>query len=179
MDYGSRDFLQPGVTFSLDAGQRMGDVQFRMVPNGVITGRVLDEDGEPMALVQVQAMRHRYPQGRKQLVSYGSATTNDIGEYRIFGLPPGRYFVSVSPRRSYLSSRAAAGAAPQPEEEYVPTFYPGTADPTAAAALEIGPGAQLRGIDLQASHGAREGPRNGCIRFRRAAARSLSRAARA
>lgn len=147
-EYGSRDFLQGGTPVSLAPAQRMRDVQFRMTPHGVITGRVLDAEGEPMAFLQVQAMRYRYPHGRKQLVAYGSAATNDLGEYRIFGLPPGRYFVSVSNRQSYLSGRPAPGATQDPEEEYVPTYYPGTSDPTGAAALDVGAGVQIRGVDL-------------------------------
>src|SRR2546422_677499 len=89
---------------------------------------------------------YRYPQGRKQLVSFGSASTNDIGEYRIFGLPPGRYYISVSPRRSYAQNRFGTGQ--QAEEEFVPTYYPGTTDPAAAAPLDIGPGVQFRGADV-------------------------------
>lgn len=150
-DYGSRDFLQAGAAISLAAAQHMRDVQLRMTPHGVITGRVVDEDSEPMAFLQVQAMRYRYPQGRKQLTPYGNATTNDLGEYRIFGLPPGRYFVSVSNRRSYMPGRVARGATQDIEEEYVPTYYPGSTDPTAAAALDVGPGVQIRGVDLAPS----------------------------
>src|SRR5437867_1702936 len=87
-EYGVRDFMQSGTTITLEARQRLGDLQLRMTPNGVITGRIVDEDGEPMAYLQVEAMLSRYSQGRKQLVTYGSASTNDLGEYRIFGLPP-------------------------------------------------------------------------------------------
>jgi len=94
----------------------------RMTPNGVITGHVVDEDREPVAFLQVQAMRYRYTQGRKQLVSYGNANTNDIGEYRIFGLPPGRYYISVAARRSYAPDRRTAPHQ-GPEEEYVATYY--------------------------------------------------------
>src|SRR5947208_15375800 len=120
---------------------------FRMTPNGVITGHVVDEDREPVAFLQVQAMRHRYSQGKKQLVAYGSATTNDIGEYRIFGLPPGRYYISVSARRSYAPN--PRGAAQQgPEEEDVATYYPGTTDAASAAPLDTGPGALFAGAEV-------------------------------
>ena len=146
-EYGARDYMQAGATFTLDPKQNMRDMMFRMTPNGVITGKVVDEDREPVAFLQVQAMRNRYSQGKRQLVSYGSATTNDIGEYRIFGLPPGRYYISVSARRSYGPDRG--GAAQQgPEEEYVATFYPGTTEAAAAAPLDIGPGALFTGANV-------------------------------
>src|SRR5207249_4548569 len=85
-----------------------------------------------------EAMLSRYSQGRKQLVTYGSASTNDLGEYRIFGLPPGRYFVSVSPRRNYAFRGGSGVSQPPSEEEYVATYYPGSADLAAASPLEVG-----------------------------------------
>jgi hypothetical protein len=150
-EYGARDFMQSGTTLTLEARQRLGDLQFRMTPNGVIAGRIVDEDGEPMAYLQVEAMRSRYSQGRKQLVAYGSASTNDLGEYRIFGLPPGRYFVSVSPRRNYAFRGGSGVAQPPSDEEYVATYYPGSADLAAASPLDVSAGTQLRGIDLTLS----------------------------
>jgi carboxypeptidase family protein len=147
VDYGARDYLQPGSTITLEARQRMSGVMLRMTPNGVITGHVVDEDREPVAFLQVQAMRYRYTQGKKQLVSYGGATTNDLGEYRIFGLPPGRYFISVSARRGYGQDRRPAAQTGQ-EEEYVATYYPGTTEVASASPLEIGPGALFTGADI-------------------------------
>jgi len=145
-EYGARDYMQGGTTLTLDPRQRMGDVMVRMTPNGVITGHVFDEDREPVAFLQVQAMRYRYSQGRKQLASYGSANTNDIGEYRIFGLPPGRYYISVSARRSFGPDRR--NAVQGPEEEYVSTYYPGTTEAATAAPVDIGPGALFSGADV-------------------------------
>src|SRR5437868_5337051 len=64
-EYGARDYLQVGSTLSLDARQRMGELQFRMIPNGVITGHVVDEDGEPMAYVTVHVIRYPISQGKE------------------------------------------------------------------------------------------------------------------
>jgi hypothetical protein len=147
LDYGARDYLQPGSTLTLDARQSMSGLMLRMTPNGVITGHVVDEDREPVSFLQVHAMRYRYTQGKKQLVRYASATTNDLGEYRIFGLPPGRYFISVSARRSYGPERRPPAQTGQ-EEEYVATYYPGTTEVGSASPLEIGPGALFTGADV-------------------------------
>src|SRR5207248_1961743 len=97
-EYGARGAMRPGTTLSLDPKQHLQDVVFRLTPQAVITGRVLDEDGEPVAYVQVQSLRYRYNQGRKQLMPFGGASTNDLGEYRIFSLPPGRYYLSATSR---------------------------------------------------------------------------------
>ena len=146
-DYGSGDPQRAGTVFSLAAKQQLGDLLFRMTPHAVITGRVLDQDGEPMESLQVTALRYRYVQGRKQMASYGEDSTNDIGEYRVYGLPPGRYYICVSPRRSFRPDAGSERA----DEEYVPTFFPGTIDAAAAAPVDAGPGAQLRGFDLRLS----------------------------
>lgn len=141
---GSRDPRFAGETFTLSPKQRKNDVVVSMIPHGVLTGRVLDQDGEPINGLTVQALRYRYPQGRKQLAASGDSTTNDIGEYRIYGLPPGRYYLAVSPRRYFERSA-------QPDEEYVPTYYPGATDAASAAPIDIAPGTQLRGLDLTLS----------------------------
>ena len=144
-EYGSRDPQRPGTVQSLDARQQLTGIVFRMTPHGVITGRIVDQDGEPMQSLTVEAFRYRYTQGRKQLASYGGDTTNDIGEYRVYGLPPGRYYIGVSPQRNFRN----AGGGERQEEEYVTTFYPGTTEAAAAAPVDIGPGTQLRGFDMR------------------------------
>src|SRR5262249_368718 len=73
-EYGSRGPLRPGTTLSLAPGQRLQGVVFRLTPHAVITGRVVDEEGEAMVNVQVQVMRYRYIQGRKQLVPMGTGS---------------------------------------------------------------------------------------------------------
>ncbi|MFB3829969.1 MAG: collagen binding domain-containing protein [Bryobacteraceae bacterium] len=133
-----------GAPFSLTPRQRLADVSFRMLPHGVITGRVVDEDGEAVAGIDVYAMRYRYPQGRRQLSTFGEASTNDLGEYRIYGLPPGRYLLRATPHTSY----GRGGPAGQPEEQYVPTFFPGAPDAASAAPVEVAAGGQVRGLDM-------------------------------
>jgi 5-hydroxyisourate hydrolase-like protein (transthyretin family) len=112
----------------------------RMTPHGVIAGRVLDEEGEPVSGVNVQVMRQQYIQGRKQMARMNGASTNDLGEYRIFGLAPGRYFLSAETRPNPML--------PQTEDEYVTTFFPRTTDAAAAAPIDVTPGAQLRNMDI-------------------------------
>ena len=70
------------------------------MPRGsVISGRVLDEFGEPVADAMVNAMRSAWTAGRRKLQPTGrSAQTNDLGQYRIYGLPPGDYYVSATLR---------------------------------------------------------------------------------
>jgi 5-hydroxyisourate hydrolase-like protein (transthyretin family) len=146
MEYGARRPGRPGATLSLDAGQRLTGVIFRLTPHAVIAGRILDEDGDPVEGAQVQAMRYRYASGKRELAPAGFASTDDLGEYRLFGLAPGRYFVTATPGRSRSPMETVRGKAA--EQEYVTTYYPGTVDPSSALTLDLAPGALARGIDF-------------------------------
>jgi len=154
LDYGANDPQYNGSIITLNAKQALTGILFRLPPHGVITGKVLDQDGEPMQSVQVQAMKVKYSQGRKQLISYGDASTNDIGEFRVYGLPPGRYYLNVSPRRNDFGGGGPPGrgmrtvVAQVPDEEYTSAYYPGTSDIATAIPIELAAGAQLRGFEL-------------------------------
>src|SRR5437762_795807 len=64
---------------------------------GVILGRILDEFGEPLSDVQVAAMHYQFQQGRRQLVSTGrSASSDDMGEFRLYGITPGQYYLQAT-----------------------------------------------------------------------------------
>src|SRR5207237_9639379 len=64
----------------------------------VVGGRVLDEDGDPMPGVMVTVQRYQYLQGDKRLVPAGTSQTDDKGQYRVWGLMPGDYYVNASAR---------------------------------------------------------------------------------
>jgi protocatechuate 3,4-dioxygenase beta subunit len=138
--YGSRGPGKSGTLLTLEPGQKSSDLAMRLTPHGVITGRVLDEEGEPVTGANVQVSRQIYAQGRKQMSRAGASSTNDLGEYRVFGLAPGRYFVSADARQNPML--------PEAEDEYVTTWHPRTADAAAAAPIEVAAGAQLRSIDI-------------------------------
>jgi hypothetical protein len=142
--YGSRRVVGAGTPLALKPGQEMRELVIRLTPQGVIMGRILDEDGEPVARVEIHVMQFNYVAGRRQLGNVNSASTNDLGEYRIFALQPGRYYLNAT----YLAGPDAANGDLKGEEAYAPTYYPGTYDPASAGALEIAGGTQLRGIDM-------------------------------
>jgi len=139
---------QPATSLTLNPGQHTTDIVFRLVPHGVITGRVLDEDGEPVQYVQVNVLRYRFFRGKRQLVPSGGSSTDDLGDYRIFGLAPGKYYLSANYRRwnAMMAQDRTPGNAP--EEGYAPTYFPGTTDPAGAVAIEVPAGGILGGTDL-------------------------------
>ncbi len=147
--------LPPGgnpSNLTLSAGEHVKGMVLRLQPAAVITGRVLDEDGEPVAYAQVSVLRYRYLRGKRQLVPGGpGAATNDRGEYRIFGLAAGRYFVSAEHPGGRMGmtllppARSAAGVS------YPTTYYPGVLDPDQAMAIRIQAGEERSGIDFRLS----------------------------
>ncbi len=86
-------FVRADARIVTIAEGQAGDVLVPMVPTGAITGHVVDEYGEPVADVYVRAALKD---------ATFETTTNDLGEYRLFGLPPGAYIVSAAP---YLAPR--------------------------------------------------------------------------
>ena len=147
--YGQRGSERSGTTLTLAPGQTLSDIVFRLVPAAVISGRVFDEEAEPVAGAIVQAMRYRYLEGKRELVPSGMDRSDDQGEYRIFGLAPGQYYVSANFMAGRMGPVALVGAAGGKEEEgYPPTYYPGTNDPARATPLELRAGEQVSGIDI-------------------------------
>jgi protocatechuate 3,4-dioxygenase beta subunit len=148
--YGARSNTSPGTQLMLAAGAEMKDLSIKMTPQGVIAGKVLDQDGDPVATAQVQAMRYSYVRGRKQLQQTGGATTNDLGEYRVGNLPPGRYYLSASDRRAALiltpdrPGRASAG-----QEGNITTYYPNGTDAASGVPVDVAAGGEMRGVDIR------------------------------
>ncbi len=125
----------------------------KLSPAAVITGRVTDEDGDPVQGVTVQVNRYQYAGGKKQLIPQQSGSTNDLGEFRIHSILPGRYFLSASKSQGPPGPRGPSRPMPSngPEQSYVTVFFPGTLDPGAAAPLDLAPGQEYRGADVRLS----------------------------
>jgi len=96
-EFGQRTATGEGISVPLAPGQKMTGVVLQMSPTGTITGRIYDRDGEPLGRAQVQALRSVYRDGRRTMTIIQSVETNDRGEYRLFWLAPGQYYVSAKP----------------------------------------------------------------------------------
>jgi hypothetical protein len=135
--------------FTVQAGQSVEDLLFRMLPTAVITGRITDEDGDPMSEVRVIAQK-KVP-GKARREGAGTVATNDLGEYRLAGLFPGQYWIVAMPPpdyRDYEKQRAksATGDDPdnaQPDTRYVTTYYPGTYDATQSSSVTLKAGDEM------------------------------------
>jgi hypothetical protein len=150
-NYGERTPQGAGTTLTVIAGQQVKDIVFRLVPGGVIAGRVVDEDDEPVYQARVSALRWRYMQGKRELLPASQATTtNDLGEYRISQLAPGRYYISVSPLPLGMMM---TGGEQGVKETYAETYYPGVYDSGRAVAMEVKGGEEIGNINFRITPG--------------------------
>ena len=112
--------------------------EIRLDRGGAIEGRLLDQKGIPLSGVTVRSLQFvRAADGTVRPGGGGSSVqTNDLGEFRLAGLPPGQHYVIAQPR--FLARIDAR----------FPTFYPGFADAASASPINVGRGLTTNGIDF-------------------------------
>jgi hypothetical protein len=134
--YGSTVPEGTGNLLTVASGQEPHDLAFRITPLGALSGRVFDQDGDPLQGVGIQVLRVSYSSGIRQLIPVAGASSNDRGEYRCYDLPADRYFVLATPKGSPLSHPMEAGAlVPEIQDAYVPLYYPGVLELESASAF--------------------------------------------
>jgi len=148
--YGQKSPNQPGTTIALNAEQNLKDVVFDMVPAGTITGRIYDLDNIPLPGADVVLQRFAYDaNGQRTMQIVQQARTNDLGEYRLYWVTPGKYYI----RADYTGAPSPMSRNPNEyfgplTEGYASTFYPGSAEPSTATEIDIAAGAELGTIDI-------------------------------
>lgn len=150
LQYGQRRPSEPGTPVDLAAGQTVEKLVVGLPRGSVITGRIVDEFGEPLTGAQVRVLRYGYAAGARRLLPAGqSDRTDDQGTFRVFGLPPGEYVVSaaLNEDRGGPFLRARGGTADdEPSTGYAPTYFPGTTNAGDAQRVTVGLGQEVSGI---------------------------------
>jgi hypothetical protein len=138
--YGQRRPFERGRPLELGENAVLQNIDFALPPGAVVTGRVVDETGEAVAHVSVSLARRRYIDGARRWVAESGSSTDDRGEFRIFGVPPGDYTIVASFGATDLGSRDRV--------RYLPTYYPGTPVASEAQRVTVGPGQEVPGITI-------------------------------
>jgi protocatechuate 3,4-dioxygenase beta subunit len=146
-----------GAILTLAPGQEVNEVLFRPVRAAVVTGRVIDEAGEPMVGVTVSVLQkpsaeeleEASPKGKKQELSeMASGTTDDRGEYRVFGLKPGDYYIRATEtdRQPWAVTSDGVDWTIQQEvgNQHAPLYYPGAVQPDQAQAVSLRAGEEVQ-----------------------------------
>jgi hypothetical protein len=157
MSYGGTKALRSsapdsGRTISLEEGQTFDKVAIALVRGAVISGRVTGESSEPLAQVQVHVVMSLPGRQRGQRIG-PPAQTDDLGQFRVYGLPTGDYVVVAESR---LNTYEQPGAPPGTEDEkigYLTTYYPAGADEAYAARVRARAGAETSGIEIRLLQG--------------------------
>jgi protocatechuate 3,4-dioxygenase beta subunit len=149
--YGARRRNHKGITLVLSPRVTLRRIDFRLDQTGVIVGKVLNENGDPITDATVQALTPRYVEGERTLIGGVAPTkTNDLGEYRIYGLAPDRYYIGVSGQSpdQVVLTRPKGGLR---ELRNLPTLYPNVGDIDHATMIDVPPSGNVRGIDIVVS----------------------------
>lgn len=157
--YGARRDNRNGAVLRLEAGQVLKDVEIKLVPSASISGTVRDLDGDPVGFAQVVTGRRSYvldgPGDGDLFQLVGSTSTDDLGQYRIPYLRPGKYYVGAAPID--LSPRCVRDHSPPsagPREVSLRTYYPGVQDPAHATPIEVAVGSHVTGINVTLARAA-------------------------
>lgn len=143
--YGQRRPLEQGKPLDLADAQVVENVDFALQPMGILSGRVTDELGEPIAGVWVSAQRYIYQDNRRRLLPDGPiATTDEDGEYRIVNVVPGTYLVNART----LEKWSVRMGEREETMGYAPTFFPGVTDPGVATRVAIAIGQSVVNVNF-------------------------------
>ena len=169
--YGAKRPGRPGTPLNVTAGAAITDLTVRLWRGAVVAGVVRDPTGAPVPRVPVTAIPAKPINSPSILtLSNNGVTTNEQGEFRIFGLEPGAYVVVAKPssggsqiqslreseidalleslRRRTPLPTAVAGPASAPAFDYAPVYYPAATSPALATVLRLTPGQEVTGLDL-------------------------------
>ncbi|MBL0159376.1 MAG: carboxypeptidase regulatory-like domain-containing protein [Bryobacterales bacterium] len=144
-----RSTFASSMQIKVGQGETVKGLRYALLPQAVIAGKVLDDEGEPVQGAQVQALAQQNMRGRKSwLPSAQGVQTNDRGEFRLANLVPGKVILQVTAGYQSMMAQEQARSG-QPAMGYADTFYPGVTEPARAMQVELTAGAELTGYDVQ------------------------------
>ncbi len=181
--YGARSATDTqGIPVAVTDGQRVSGIRLPMMRGAVVAGVVRLGSGQPARDLAVQVLQVRNVDGRRQTSTVAApVSTNDLGAYRVFGLPPGDYVVQArsqpnmgqgpvlrqvteaevrwadqqiaQAQAAALTAASAAAPAPPlgPSVAYTAVYFPGTAVASDAAVVTVRPGEERLGVDFSLS----------------------------
>jgi protocatechuate 3,4-dioxygenase beta subunit len=141
--YGQRRPGDRGMTIDVAAGQAVTGIDVVLARAAVLSGRVFDDLGEPYAGVRVDALTTRYLRGQRVPSPASVATTDDLGNYRFSGLPPGRYYVVASSTETWKTAKNETHG-------YASTYFPAGGLDTAQL-ITLGPSEHRTDLNITLS----------------------------
>ncbi len=149
-------FLMPRAYFGMSArilklteGASLTGLRYSLRPQAIITGRVVDDEGEPVQGLNVMLLRYRYDRGSYRASSSSRPQqTNDRGEFRFTDVQSGKYYLLSEVQRMRAMAAGAPPAPGTPRTAFVTTYFPSASEFAQAVAIEVQPGQELSGRDI-------------------------------
>jgi Carboxypeptidase regulatory-like domain len=153
-EFGQRSRDGFGLVLNLDGSRAIQNLDIELRPSAAISGRVADIDGSSVATVEVRALVPAYQNGQRILRAVQSTVTNDLGEYRLFGLPAGQYYVSAAsnpgdiPLNTLIASPSLATPLLSTLGPRTAVYYPSTPDSRTATPIDLTSGGDFGGVNI-------------------------------
>ena len=140
-------YKEPGQSVNVSEGETITKIDFALVRGGVVTGRITDAEGHPLISEKVSIVTKDSSLGPGQMYMLGETKnqTDDRGIYRVYGLGPGSYKVSVG---QASAGGGAASVMGMGGSQYLKTYFPGVEDETKATIIEIKEGSEVKNVDI-------------------------------
>jgi len=145
LEFGQKRPQEAARRIDLKDGQHFDKADISLPPTTAIEGRLVDEFGDPVPGVIVQVAQVQFLAGKRRLMPAGSGSlaprpTDDLGQFRIFNLPPGDY---------YVMALSGPFAGPDDPSGFAVTYFPGTRVPTEAKPVHLDIGQDVTGLAFQ------------------------------
>jgi hypothetical protein len=151
--------FRANIRFSLEPGQRIDEAVVRVHAAPGIFGTVFDANGERLAAARVDAFQMVYTPTGRRLHAVKSVFSDDLGDYRLFWLRPGEYYVAAryleTDRRSAVSGFLLSPNVAQRDDSFTTIYFGGSFTPAESQRVRLKTGSEASGINLY----FREGPR--------------------
>ena len=141
LEFGQRRAFEAGQVIQIKAGETRERVDIALPRYGAITGRIVDENGEPLEGVSISVDEVRSVGGSRRLVNVPGVParqTNELGRFRVYGLPPGDY--AVRAEVAQVGSDDGRG--------FPVTYFPGTTNSAEAQRIRIDLAQEVPNVDF-------------------------------
>lgn len=151
-------------SISVSAGQQVTNITITMMPQGIVSGKVVDEDGNGQPSAHIEAFLERPVRGKTQVFRAGQTNADKSGDFSLRGLPPGKYYLAAEPpgkpspktpappasdKQPPAAKVAVEGSAPLPNLQLVRTYYPKSLDLDNAVPVDVQAGQDFSGTNIE------------------------------
>jgi hypothetical protein len=139
------------VEIKLTPAQTLSDINVGLTPQAVISGRVVNEDGDLWTHAQVNLFRSQWSHGHRKVQGFSGGEANDQGEFRLGQIPPGKYYLAAEPDAYWEMRNRPSGKEVLLRQ---PTWYPSSLDLEGAMPIIVDPGSHISGLEIRLRRGS-------------------------